>query len=477
MNDVSLRRLAIFLFVAQILLVIASIPAHIPHVDEAWLGEQAYRLNEKGYPHSYIIQGVSGEEKYLAMRHWLFIATESRVISVLGFSQFTLQLFPLVCGSILLFLLGRYARQTLVPDAAMLAMSLCLLIPQYFFYYKTARPEIPVTMLGFASFVVLSRSFAKHNLPAVIAAGILAGAATGMHFHGGIFVAAGAVLLLIRKRFLHAVVFCAAAGLVLLPFIMELTAHWDAFRQQTGSATYSRRTSLSPLSLLENLLREHQRLFRKPMIIFVTVMTIAALAVRWRKHSDEMRKLRWYLCALIIALGMIAEDKTDKYVTYFSPFYAIIIAEFLLQYKPKELHRFVKPVLAVVITAFFLNGIVYQIQDVFFRKTPDIVEYHRNIGQSIPDGATCIAPIFFVFDEVKRLKVVSNYSAGLVEGQRLSEEKFAGYCDRAKVQYAVFTKYSDPFDVVPKFMSGEFTGDSLFALTARGSDYVVVRRK
>src|SRR5436853_3109767 len=98
------------LLALQAALMLASIPIHHPYVDEAWLGEQSFRLHETGYPHSFIIAGTYGEENYLALRHWLFGVMESSLIDVFGFSLTVLRILPIVFGVILCSLIFFYER-------------------------------------------------------------------------------------------------------------------------------------------------------------------------------------------------------------------------------------------------------------------------------------------------------------------------------------------------------------------------------
>src|SRR5260370_1138697 len=124
------------MLVIQAVLLIASIPFHIPHIDEPILGDQAFRYHETGVPHSFIYAGISHEESHLMVRHWLYVAVQRNMIDLLGFSLITLRLFSILCGTLLCLSIFYYQKSTASVTQALCTVSILIMIPQFFYYFK-----------------------------------------------------------------------------------------------------------------------------------------------------------------------------------------------------------------------------------------------------------------------------------------------------------------------------------------------------
>src|SRR5690349_4795212 len=86
----------------ELLLVLASIPGHSLHGDEAWLGEQAYLKARDGYVHSNFFKGFNRQDELIVVYHRLFISTASALIDTIGFGLGTLRIIPIASGIFLL---------------------------------------------------------------------------------------------------------------------------------------------------------------------------------------------------------------------------------------------------------------------------------------------------------------------------------------------------------------------------------------
>lgn len=376
-QTLAVRVLAVALVVEGVLLL-ASIPRHTPDIDEAWFAEEAWFRAVDGYPHSNFFKGFVHEDVRVVVHHWLFIAAESIVFKAVGFGLDAVRIVPFVSALLLLLLIAAQARRAGEDTRGMLlALLVFLLSPQAFRSAKLARPDMLVTLFGFASFMCLWSDSRRPSAGRALAAGACAGAAVLTHLNGATFAAAGAMLLLGRKRFGSAAAFLLAAAAVFSPYVFNAVAHWDLFQEQLHNPLIAYKTRFTAMTPLVNLSREHMRLFRKPDIIFLTLLFVACLAASWRRQ----RFLSAYACALALAVGAFLADKGLFYSIYLVPFEALVIAHALVL--PHESHgRAIRRTLAGMAGAFAAWGAFAQALDLG-NKT-DVVAMNREIAGYIP---------------------------------------------------------------------------------------------
>lgn len=451
----------------EILVLLASIPHHTPDIDEAWFAEEAWFRAVDGYPHSNFFKGYVHEDVRVVVHHWLFIAAESIVFRTVGFGLDAVRIVPVVSTLLILVLLAVHAKRSEHGIAeALLAILALLLSPQAFRSAKLARPDMLVTLFGFASFLWLRFESRVTSMWRVLAAGACAGAAMLTHLNGVVFVAAGAGLLLGRKRFGDAAAFLLAAVAVFSPYVFNAAAHWDLFKEQLQNPLIAYKTRFTAMTLLVNLSREHMRLFRKPDIIFLTLLFMACLAATWRRQ----RFLSAYACALALAVGALLADKGMFYSVYLVPFEALVIARALVL--PQERHgRPIRWALAATACAFAAWGAFAQALDLADKT--DLVAMNREIGGYIPRDAWTVAPMQFAFDELPGRLLVADVVLSHEKRGQVTARDLADSCDEKGARYAVLYR-KDGFPV------GVAHGERLdrdFHVVREDPRYVVLRRR
>ena len=361
----------------------------------------------------------------------------------------------------------------MAPASSLLALIIFLMIPQAFYFIKIARPEMMVTLFGFASFVLLFRDVQSSGWKYILLAGVCAGAAMMSHLNGAIFVGSGIVILALQKKFLQAIVFALAAALVLTPYIFDIAANFELFKLQISNSYVASKTQLSIFAPLINLSREHQRLFRKPEIILPMILFLVSLIANW-KHADPTRKfLRTYCIVLMVLFGMLVEDKTVKYSTYLAPFWAIMIVDAIPALLGKRTPW--KIVTGSITIGFVLFSLYYQTNDILNKKR--YVALNRAIGSYLPEGVWCVAPLNFMFNEIERVNIISNELVRLETNNQPTSDHLAAFCDRKGASYLVFNKYGERIDDISDLTTDRAHVLTLFDIVTENKDFMVFRRK
>jgi hypothetical protein len=468
-----MRRLLVVLLCIEVLLLLASIPRHSPHVDEAWFAEQAFFEARDGYPHSNFFRGFVHEDVRIVVRHWLFITLESAVFRGFGFGLFKMRLLPIVSATLLLALMIVFGRVSGASSSQIVLGLLAFLVaPQAFRSFKLARPEMLATLFGFASFLLLWWDARVPAWRCILGAGACAGAATLTHLNGAIFVATGAAVLAAARRPLQAAAFVLAAGLVFSPYALEALAHPDLFREQINSPLIAYKTRLGILSPLVNLLREHTRLFRKPDIIFLTsAFLVCALSLLRRPRAQDGFLLR-YLFVLMVMLGIMVADKGILYSVYLVPFQALVIGEALARWREIAPGRTERILLGGALGLFAGWGLFAQAKDVADKI--DIASLNREIGASLPADGWTVVPMDMAFDELERRPLVANLLLVREKHGQPTFADLAGYCDAKGARHAVIYRQEGK---LVEFARQPGVADELFEIVRDDPRFLIVKRR
>ncbi len=141
-----------------------------------------------------------------------------------------------------------------------------------------------VTALGFLSYYFLVKYSGTEEYWLAGAAVFFAGLAMLAHLNGSIFIATGLTVLLIRKKPLSCLLFCAMALIAFLPYLVDIYFHYQIFLIQISNPYIIAKMHFTFLKPFKNLLREHERLFRRPEIIIPSSLFFFNLIVN-RKNS------------------------------------------------------------------------------------------------------------------------------------------------------------------------------------------------
>lgn len=302
-----------------------------PDIDDAWIGEHAYWMAEKGYVKSELMHGITQQHIRHIVHHKFFTLLGASFISLFGFSLFTLKSVSLVGLLAFLWIFFYYQRINSNRGAlwvSMLMITANAFIFQYAFVY---RPEIVVMTLGFLSFIALEHSIKdNYTYKWLIISGLFAGLAAATHLNGLIYVSAGGLLLLIKRKPLHAIVLGLAAiptfAIYFYDFTQEFGINYWIYQVKDAPALHN--SSMLPdwLWLLEKPFREQMRFFHSPKEISFTVLFLFLLIAGFKKIKHSQRDLLIYLGMLILSLSSITVHSTSKYLMLYLPLMVLFMS-------------------------------------------------------------------------------------------------------------------------------------------------------
>lgn len=296
------------------------------------------------------------------------------------------------------------------PGYGWISAGLLLLTPLYFHWGKIYRPEIMVAAFAFYSFVALESSYRKNSFTKVLFSGILAGAAAYSHYNGVTVIAAGFVTYLLLRCFKMGLLFLLGAVIALAPYLYEIFNNWDIFyRQIFENPMVASKATGEWYTWLLSLIVEHKRLFRSPEILIVTIPFVLAMITVYKKQLAE--KKVWYLFwfTLMFFTGLVVKSKLARYALVLHPFFIgeIVratdwISNDLVNIKKKILQR----ILIGVISICFLLAITLDFKNITERsENPESIS--SRWAQKTPNNSKVVAPMSFVFNEIKNYDIIA----------------------------------------------------------------------
>lgn len=461
----------------QLLLLSISIPGHSMHIDEAWIGEQAYMLERDGHVHSDLFEGLAGHERETIVYHRLFVRAGSVAISLFSWNLWSLRLVSIVSSFLLCSLLWMFARRHLrwSTEEIVLLLSIFLLVPLNFLFIKIYRPEIMMSMFGFASYYALALSSRRSDARICIPAGVLAGCALLSHPYGLIFTAAGLGVLLWSRRWTGIAFFLVAALVSLVPYLYDIIDNLVLVQEQMTNPIVAGKTTFTLLSPLTNLLAEHQRLFRRPEIILVTILFLLSVILNVEGGRRNDKSFYIYALLLVLFLGALAQDKVvTRYAIPLLPFFCMEIAlaaraELTKQKRPAYLRI---PFL-ITLCLFVGYGIYYQVNDAFYTRG-DVAGLNSRIGAHLTDGERVVGPMNLIFNQIERVDIIGLYLANKEEKNYLTLRRVLDFASRHNAGVIVFNRYATDEEQIVDLDSAVSVGTG-FEVLHHDSDYTVLR--
>lgn len=398
----------------QIVFLAISLPGQRVQGDEAAFAEFAYWQAKVGYVRTELFRGLLHYEDQLFMYHKLFQWLGAGMVKSFGFGLWPLRALSLMATAMLILLLWRFFRveargPTDSPATRqlefLLAVTFILLAPLTFTFAKLYRPEMMQAAIGLGGFLALRKAIQRSGAWWALAAGALAGAAMLTHLNGVVYVLSGIGLLLVRRQWHTALLFSLAAGAVFSLYFVDILGKFDLFwYQYAGDPTFGEHERTIRGTILK-LLEEHKRLFRKPEIIFTSVLFFAAYFTGIA-YQRGLRDVQVYTAFLLVTLGALAPAKTTPYAILLFPFFAIQIAELGGALIRGELvvPRWLRAGLAIVAVVFVVHSVTAAAVNAFTDKQ-DWVGDNRRIARDIPPKAKVLAPLDFVLNEIENFQI------------------------------------------------------------------------
>ena len=417
------RKVVFAILLLTAIVTIASMWNRYFYIDDCWHGEEAYWLAEEGKVKTKTMEGILGFEESTMVYHKFNIILGAAVIKVFGWSAFNLKMFTFLVYLLLFYLLYSFLRvfSNKYPDKDYFLFSTLLIFtsPLMIYLSFTFRPEILVMLFGFASYFSLEKFLSSDKKKWLILSGISGGLAFFTHLQGMIFPIAGFILLLYYRRFKGLVWFSIASVLSCMLYTFDLWQgnNFEVFVYQiTNWPTLNLGQTYFDNSILNfvgkkftNLLNEHQRFFWSEKVIAFSVMFIFSVIYKFRLLITQYNSLLIYTFTLIIALSLTGSHIAERFLIYYFPFMALIVAITLISLLNSTGHHFAKALFVILIFAQF-GFSAYRFGDIFGLNA-DYPVMHREVLAAIPDeDPKVLAPDEFVFNEIENYRLLSYHA-------------------------------------------------------------------
>jgi hypothetical protein len=421
-------------------------------IDDAWHGERAYWLAREGAVRSELFRGHLDYGERMFVFHKLFALSGAAFISLFGWSLYTLKSVSLAFFGVFLGTLWRYCQRfespTVFPLAALLLLAHGLVELHIFIY----RPEVMLMTLGFGSFVLLRSFLEQGRRRELVGSAVLAGLCVLTHLNGLMFIAAGSLLLMLRRRPGPAALFALVASSVGALYLAdaalagEMATLWRQLRTDPGLAEYS-----GPGARLAAVLWEHQRYFHSRAEISFAVLFLAAVGTTAGPAALRRSLLVPYVLGLAAALALLALGKQPYYAIPLLPYLALIVAHGLVDGLPRVgLKR--RVILVALVWLYALNGAAHLGR--IIATNEDTARRNRALASRIGHpGATVVASLPFIFNEIENYTVRGLTCYWLKTGfgrHPISPEELFEDARRRGAQYAVIDREDLKFSGWPE---------------------------
>lgn len=449
--------------VLGLLLFVYSLYQRIPNIDDAWIGEQVFWLNQEGLIKNVLMKNYSDNQNGLLAYHKAFVYSGLAAVQLFGFGLWVLKsvsLFYLfLFYGIFYYYLVKFKKLLSLKQFVFVAL-LLLIEPHIFEYSFVFRPEIMLMSTGFLSFAFLQHSFIanKNKVFFVLLAAIFAGLSALVHLNGAVFVLAGGLILLFKKEFINLIWFT----LMSLFFVFIYFSHLDSFSDisiwfhhlmsyDSGKSDVG--FSLSTvLNILLKPLEEHFRYFHSIKEITLTLLLLTTLLFGFKSIKQKMPLLLPYTLILVLALGFIAPGKTAKYLIPFIPFFTLMLIlfiketwqmasqkQFLIPKTKKAISIFIVLILFVGVS-FAYDG--YLSMQKFTPKTNHLIT--ETFVKKPLEETIILAPMTFIFDEIYEYKEIiglMSFNERLKTNTKIASPQFFEITENENIDYILINQH------------------------------------
>jgi 4-amino-4-deoxy-L-arabinose transferase-like glycosyltransferase len=417
-------------FIAALFLF--SLWQRVPDVDDAWIGEHAYWLAEKGYVKSELMHGITGQHERHLVHHKLFTLNGWAFIKVFGFSLITLKSVSLLWVIIFLFIFFKYCVERFDRKVAWLGLLLLSVNAFIFQYSFVFRPEIMVLTLGFVSFIAVEKYLSDGNKWLVVLAGVTAGLAASAHLNGLIFIGAGSLVLLWKRKPVASVILAFSSLIGLAVYFYDFSSEYNFayWYYQLNDSPALHKSSVVPSSVqyLLKILREHLRFFHSPKEIVMSLLMLFAIIVNFKDLKNNTIYLH-YLVLLVVLLSLISVHTTSKYLLLYLPVIMLIILRSLgniwrgevkeprLVTNPKKQIKVVGVLLLLYFGVHLTYDVLISVNKYNTRANAAITEkYFANNTSQL----NILAPMEFIFNEIPKYNRIQS-DLSIAEMQKRNE--------------------------------------------------------
>ena len=444
------------LVIGLILLAICGYYHRIPTDDDAWFAEESYFLLHEGQIRSEFFRGLLGWESYYFLSHKLFIALGAALQYLFPLSPYTSKLSGLIFFIALIFLFKYYLKN----QSKIFFLLLLILIFSNTLLIKMSfenRPELMLTTLGFASFILIynNNSLLKSGL-----SGILAGLAVLSHLNGLIYVSAGFVMLLCAKRYLDSCIFIITAILTSSLYFGDILyfngfqTWWFQFRNDPAT-----QNSFGFIEKIKVIITYPKLFFESPE---QAVLTLLLIVLGWhcRKVLRQINtNLVVYALALFCSFWLLTKRASGIYQILFIPTIFAIILD-LYSNSPRK--SFGKAVY-IMVFLYLCVGIIGNSQIIYKNAVShDLPQQYADLSKKITEKKVGIVPITFFFNEYpkyQRLLCQTNFELQSIKEKNLTISQFVKWANQNNASFIILdykNGYSNYYPVKGAVKIGDY---------------------
>ncbi|HEX3006117.1 MAG TPA: glycosyltransferase family 39 protein, partial [Bacteroidales bacterium] len=383
-------------------------------------------------------------DKQVYVYYKLFVFAGTGLIWLFGWSIWPLKIFIFCVYLFFLVIYRNWLKNTIGFNTHQQLLTLFFLattpimIDQTF----TFRPEIPMMLLGFLSFMFLLRSRNRDELLYAALAGLFAGLSFLMHLNGNAIVVTGGVFLLSYKKYKAVLLYGLIAGLISITYFFDL-ANYESMSQFLYQLKnwpiniykdIDKNTSGFILEKVEGLLQEHQRFFWSARVYSVSVMFFICLIFGFKELRNKFPSFLRLFLIFVLCLNLLGGFIAERYLIYYFPFMAFIIGFTLYHYlqAPSKFFR----IAAIIVLLFHLSTICIRFEKVSKRNYNPAVA-HNNILKDVPRQSRILAPWEFIYNEIEDRQILSYKNIEYFKFRQLSIDEFAEVLPKLQVEYIV----------------------------------------
>ncbi len=416
------------------------------HIDEAWIGEQAYTFQKDGTVTNNLFADYPPLDGAIVIYHKLPVWLGGLFIELFGWGLYPLRAISALAGLSLLLVLYFALSHSYGRRVGFIGVLLLLWVPQFWEAMRIFRPEILLTLFGFVSYLFARLAAEKNRLFPAALAGIAAGFAGLAHPLGMIFAAAGFLALLLQRKITSALLLAILALFTFAPYISGIVTDRELFlRQLADNGIMTSKLQFHWWTPFLNLLNEHKRIFRNGDVIGISLLFLLAVAI-FRPMRNLPGRFYWqYLLIAFLLLAIAPFPKITRYYLPLIPFLVIGVSLTVASIRGDDAaiaglwRKVYFSCLALFIAyGFFALGKAASVD----RHAPRELESSRILAEKMTPGAVVIGRFDLVFDYIDDYRIYCWWGTEQRLAGNFHPETVEHYADSMGAQYLVITKYN-----------------------------------
>jgi hypothetical protein len=431
------------LLIASIIFIAYQLD-NIPRTDDEYLSEQLYWLIYHGKVRSDLGYHDLGYDTYQSIYHKLFVYSGYVFCTVFDWSLYTLHSLSFLYFILFLVIFYFYTktRSVSTDNYQFFAVTILLLFNQDLLYAAgDFRPETMIMALGFTAYALLEKYLRQGKTSALALSAFCAGLCMFAHLNGIIFIIAGCLLLLLRKKWKAAIIYGLVAIIAFLPYFVDILYNADLayFWHQFTHDPVLHSSVIHWYDPLLKIVNEQSRFLFTEKQIILTASLIVVLLFSYKRLKQTHATLLSYTLVLIVSLALVCPSKSSKYMVLYLPFLYLILVEGW-QYmeasniKPK-IYTIRILIAAGILVSLFYSGRQIAVNIANLRSGGVIAEHKALTNKIEADHKTVnlLAPRLMVFNELGKFNRLQDI--GMV-----AKENFRNYISSSDIDYVIFSE-------------------------------------